>query len=147
MLRVRYRLASLVNQVVLRPPTVWHPDTCQCVIQYTVDDAAPDTLVYVKHDQICPDHQSLFQDNSSRWNAAQDDNKAKGLIRQAIVANLPALVDADGNPAFTYSFDPVVIGKGRRLRLGLGPSVTGQQRAALQQALNAALGAGRVVVG
>lgn len=136
-----------VSQVALRTPTTWHPDTCQCVIQYTVDDAAPDTLIYIKHDQRCPDHQSLFPNDQGRWDAAVDDNKAKGLARAAIVANLPGLVDSDGNPAFTYSFDPVVTGKGRRLRLGLGGTVTGAQRAALQQALNAQFGPDRVLVG
>lgn len=128
-------------------PTVWHPDTCQCVIEYLTDDALPNPpLVYSRHLTVCSIHQSLLAQPAARWDAAVDENQTKNAAKAAIAQAVPALATADGDvPSAVVTFGAGLSGKGRAVSLAL-IGATPQQIALARAALVGKFATGKVVI-
>lgn len=126
-------------------PTIWHPDTCECVIEYLTDDTLPNPpLVYSTHLRVCSIHSSLLSVPAGRFDAAVDECQTKNAAKTAIAQAVPALAVGDDVPSAVVTFGNSINGKGRAISIsliGATPQQIGLAKAAVAKFAN-----GKVVV-
>lgn len=119
--------------------TRWRPDTCECSIEYEWDDAvASDVRTHTTVAVVpCPVHTGLSV--ASAGAAVVRENQGKNLALGIVRQQRPELVDVNLEQSWTGT------GEGRVLTIRV-PTVTGQVRTQLQQAVDSSLGNGRILI-
>lgn len=137
--------------------TRWYPDTCECVLEYTWDDAqSENTRVHTASNIVskCPAHQSIATIEGVYDTVCNKENRRKNDVLQATLDNGP-----------TGLFDLTTEG-GRTLKNGIsfnwtwsgtapnriltisfiGITLTNAQKNAIRNILNNRFGIGNVVL-
>lgn len=117
--------------------TTWRPDTCECVLEYSWDDATSEASrahSFAKVVSSCPAHNSLTGANV--YEAVVGENQRKNRTSAIAQVQLASLTPE----GWLWYYDP-----SRVLQVVI-PNLTAQQKNQLQSACDAALGAGRVKV-
>jgi len=135
--------------------TRWANDTCDCVVEYTVDDSVPqDNMVPTLSTIVnkCSFHSSLPSDTDV-WNALKEENPRKNNALQHILDNGPAgLSDIVGSTkilkqGITYNFSYSGIAPNRVLTVSFtGITITPAQKTTAQTFLNNKFGVGKVIL-
>ena len=135
--------------------TRWANDTCDCVVEYTVDDSVPqDSMVPILSNVVnkCPFHSSLPSDTDV-WNSIKEENPRKNNALQHILDNGPtSLYDLAGSSkvlkaGITFNFSWSGTAPNRVLTVSFtGITITPAQKNTAQAFLNNKFGVGKVVV-
>jgi len=74
--------------------TVWHPDTCDCVIEYQWDTEQDENIrvhLYKGARKKCQFHEN--EQGSSHWNKVLDENKNKNKVLAAVEEGIPSMTE------------------------------------------------------
>ena len=139
----------------------WEPDTCQnprCIIEYTWDDAVPDTSrvhTYKSTIRTCPIHQGLV--GSNHFAVVLPENQRKNQVRSWMLENLATFSQTITNPdgttyktekaGVTYNWSFTGINDQRVLTISVtGITLTTNQKNSIKTFCDATFGVGKVVV-
>lgn len=136
--------------------TRWRPDTCNCVIEYTWDDAlTPDQVIHTL-DTIkrrCIDHAHLVTDTEV-YNVVKEENPRKNITQQLLLDNAPNTVydvNTDGTRQFkkgiVASWSWSGLAPNRLMTITVtGVTLTTNQKNAIQTKLNERFGISNVTI-
>ena len=142
----------------------WTPDTCDCEIQYTWDDAQPEvTRVHSTSfvNKSCNFHKNLLPNTAVTYSCILDENNKKNKSLQTALENAPnqladVFVGEDGqnyyqlknNIIFSFSFSGTAPNRVLTVTFvgATTAGLTNQQKNAIQNKLNQIFGNGNVVV-
>lgn len=136
--------------------TRWRPDTCDCVIEYTWDDAlTPDQVTHTL-DTIrrrCAAHVNLPSDTDV-YNTVREENPRKNITHQLLLDNAPNTVydvNADGTRQFKRGIVASWTWSGtapnRLMTITVtGVTLTTNQKNAIQTKLNERFGISNVTI-
>ena|SRR5215216_381079 len=141
--------------------TTWSPDTCDCELQYSWDDAEPeDTRVHSISfvNRSCNSHRNLLPNAAVTYSCVLDENSKKNKSLQTALENAPnQLADVftgeDGNTyyqlknniIFSYNFTGTAPNRILNVTF-VGATLTNQQKNTIQNKLNQIFGTGNVVI-
>lgn len=115
--------------------TTWRPDTCECVLEYSWDDATSEASRAHSFARIvspCPAHSLLA--GANLYNAVVSENQKKNRTYDIAAALLTSLTPE----SWLWYYDTA-----RVLQVVI-PNLTAPQKNQLQSACDAAFGTGRV---
>lgn len=131
--------------------TTWHPDTCDCIVEFEWDDAvAADQRVHTgkRNVRVCARHASVAgADQIGHFARLMDENPRKNKLLERLRSQFSELTETDGSGqvvlkrgVVSWSFDDSHV-----LHISV-PSLTTQKKTLAQAWCDANLGVGKVVV-
>lgn len=136
--------------------TRWRPDTCDCIVEYTWDDAIPPENVTHTLDVVnrrCIDHQHLATDTDV-YNVLKEENPRKNIAQQLLIDNAPTSIfdlNEDGVRVFkkgiVAQWSWSGLAPNRLMTISVtGVSLTTNQKNAIQTKLSERFGLNNVTI-
>lgn len=133
---------------------VWHPDTCDCAIEFEFDADEPEaTRTHVGTTVVkdCPEHSGLGTPQNF-FTAIQNENSRKNEVQNDVMSNISALVDInqagqyEWKNGITFSWYWEGIDNDRVIHIVItGYTLTTQQKTTVQNIADSKYGVGKVV--
>ena len=134
---------------------LWRPDSCSCQFRFNFDDAVSESSRTQSVSTVptkCAAHSSLASD-ALRWSTVLDENPRVGISLLLALANGPStlynIVDNSRQlkPTIKYNWSWSGTAPNRVLNISFtGITLTTQEKTTIQNAINARLGSGKVVL-